>query len=192
MPIPFDGPGARLTSVMGLAVVKPLARLTSLSGTTRSGGRAHLTFLAGYNTPPPAARLTSLSVGYPVALGAPVIAPGPGQQVGCGERVTLTASALFASGASVQTWQWRLVSKSTGAGNPILSTTTGQSPTFYAPLIIPAATYTFGVSVTDNSNRTSDEGLVVVSVDPATTLAPGPAGWDTPVAMMLPTADGWV
>lgn len=191
MPIVFNQPIAFLTSLMGIVSERSGARLTTIMGVTASRKAARLTYVGGITDAVTSARLTHLSGVVSATANAPILSPGPAQNVGPGARVQLTASAFPMTGSTLASWAWRLVDKSTAEGVPFLFDDDTANPYFYAPLTATAATYTFGVKATDSLGRTSGEGTVAISVDKPTVFMPSPTGWNAPVAELLPTAAGW-
>lgn len=94
-----------------------------------------------------------------------------------------TVQVLDGSGSTdpdgtVTGWTWRLVSKSDpGAPTPILSSSQVQKPTYVAPPYIADVTYTWGLTVTDNSGASSAEDTVAHTVLQASDFVLQPSGW---------------
>lgn len=95
-----------------------------------------------------------------------------------GTPLTLDGSGSTDPDGTVVGYSWRLVSKSDPAApTPALSSTTVQKPTYTAPPYSGDVTYTWGLTVTDNSGAPSTEDTVAHTVLQASDFVLRPSGW---------------
>jgi hypothetical protein len=153
---------AALTGTVSGTVGVKVARLT---GATAAAANIHVPSVAG---------------AVSLAAGAPTVTPPSPQDVVSGALVTLTASGVAISPATIASYTWRLVSKDVGAKTPQFVTTTGPTISLYVPPDVARRTYTVGVVAKDSSNRVSAEGTTVITVEASDYLIPTVAGWSTP------------
>lgn len=95
-----------------------------------------------------------------------------------GTLVPLDGSGSSDPDGTVAGWSWRLVSKSDpSAPTPALSSTTAQKPTYTFPPYSGDVTYTWGLTVTDNSGAPSAEDTVAHSGLQASDFVLTADGW---------------
>jgi hypothetical protein len=98
----------------------------------------------------------------------PTANAGTNQTVNVGVTVTLNGSASTDSDGSIATYAW---TQTAGAAVTLTGATTAQ-PTFVAPDVSVATTFTFSLVVTDNRFAASGAATVNVVVNPAPNNAP--------------------
>ncbi len=148
-------PKARATSLLGVATLIPQVRLTALVGLVALDPNAPKVTLARQDLAVPA--------GCPVRLTGTAVPTGP---------------------AVVIAWTWRLLSKTGGAPDPILTDTDKAVASFEARPTGREKTYTLGVQAVDSVGRRSPETAVSIVVEGADMLAASTAGW-------VPASIGW-
>lgn len=180
---------ALVSRIFGTATPSPEARISAIRGTTGSLPQAFIASIRGTATGGPEVWISAIRGQYDAAASAPTAVAGQAVTVPCGAKVTLTGSGSPKGGATIASWSWRVVSKSSNAGAITFSDSAGQSPTFRCPLRRKVATYTFGLTVTDSAGRVSPESTVVVTVEQAEILKSSGTGW-APAARRHARSDG--
>jgi hypothetical protein len=98
----------------------------------------------------------------PAANVAPIANAGPNQTIGSGATVTLNGTASSDPGGSIASYAWTQT-----VGTAVtLSSATASQPTFTAPTVATATTFTFSLVVTDNLGATSAADTVDITVNP--------------------------
>src|SRR6187402_196620 len=100
---------------------------------------------------------------------APIANAGSNQTVTSGVTVTLNGTSSNDPDGTIASYAWTQT-----AGTPTVTLTSGTTsqPTFPAPTVATAATFTFSLVVTDNRGATSPAAVVNVTVNPNLNVAP--------------------
>jgi hypothetical protein len=102
--------------------------------------------------PPPAANL------------APTANAGSSQSASSGVTVTLNGSSSTDADGTIASYAW---TQTAGTPTVALSSSTVAQPSFAAPQVAAAATFTFSLIVTDNLGAASQPSTVTITVNPA-------------------------
>ncbi len=94
---------------------------------------------------------------------APTANAGSNQTASSGVTVTLNGSASTDPDGSIASYAW---TQTAGTPAVTLANATAASPTFVAPTVATATTFTFSLVVTDNSGASSSASTVNVTVNP--------------------------
>jgi hypothetical protein len=158
------------TSLMGVVELAPKVRITSLRGVTTLISQARMTALIGQVALDPAApRVTLARQDLTVTPGCPI---------------QLGATGVPTAPAVVIAWTWRLLSKTGGSPDPILSDTDKATAYFEARPTGREKTYVMGVQAVDSVGRRSPETAVSIVVEGVDMLAATTSGW-------VPASLGW-
>ena len=94
----------------------------------------------------------------------PIANAGVAQTVTSGVTVTLNGTGSSDPDGSIASYAW---TQTAGAPVVALSSSTTVQPTFAAPSVVAATTFTFSLVVTDNRGATSTASTVNITVNPA-------------------------
>ena len=99
----------------------------------------------------------------PAANVAPTASAGVSQSTSSGVTVTLNGSSSTDSDGTIATYAW---TQTAGSPTVALSSASIAQPSFAAPQVAAAATFTFSLIVTDNLGAASQPSTVTITVNP--------------------------